>query len=94
MKNKTKLLIAFSSAALLSLAACGGQAKNPYASLDNETDADIIQELTVREALEDFSDEDSSTFVPERRATLFRPHSRHRWPHPQNSSPARRPALR
>ena len=63
MKNKRKLLIAFSSAALLSLAACGGQAKNPYASLDNETDADIIQELTVREALEDFSDEDSSTFV-------------------------------
>ena len=65
MKNKNKLLIAFSSAALLSLVACGGGGsnKNPYADLANETDADIIQELTIREALEDFSNEDSATGI-------------------------------
>ena len=57
---KFKFLLAFSAAALLSLAACGGSKggnsgnnssedpnKNPYESLPNEADADVIEDLTV-----------------------------------------------
>ena len=61
---KKKLLFAFTAVALLSLAACGGSSnKNPYAGLADETDVDIINELKVREVLEDFSDKDSATAI-------------------------------
>ena len=64
MRNRSKLLMAFSSAALLSLVACGGGSnKNPYADLEVETDGEIIRELVIRECPEDFSDEDSSTGI-------------------------------
>ena len=51
MRNKSKLLVAFSSVALLSLVACGGgTAKNPYEELPVEADASLIEELKVRNA--------------------------------------------
>ena len=52
-----KQLLAFSAVALLTLAGCGSN------NLPEEKDVDIIEELTIRETLEDFSDEDSATYV-------------------------------
>ena len=60
--RKFKYLFAFSAVALMSLTACGGN-KNPYASLPDETDADLIQELTVVTSAVDPSDENTNYAV-------------------------------
>ena len=60
---KKKLLFAFTAVALLSLASCNSGNQNPYANLANETDADLIEQLTVRETPADFSDPDSETGI-------------------------------
>ena len=63
--RKIKYLLAFSAVALLSLVGCGGSNanKNPYANLPEETEAEVIDELSIREVFEDFSDEESATGI-------------------------------
>ena len=60
--RKFKYLFAFSAVALMSLTACGGN-KNPYASLPDETNADLIEELTIAQSLANPKDENSGLGV-------------------------------
>ena len=60
--RKLKYLLAFSAVALMSLTACGGN-KNPYENLPDETNADLIQELTIAQSLANPKDENSGLGV-------------------------------
>ena len=54
--KKIKRLLAFSAVSLLTLVGCGSNNKNPYASLPDETNRTIINELGIREVFNNFSD--------------------------------------
>ena len=61
--KKFKYLFVLPAVSLMALTSCGNGNKNPYEGLQDETDADIISELTVVQSLVDPTDKEGESAV-------------------------------